>query len=150
MVLKQAVKSVDFSIIRAESVGEPIMDDARERRIEPRLRYQWPIWFAEDFAKTVSQGLMVDVSSGGMAFTCDVHESCPQPGQRLITRFSIPRLEANEFSDMTSFTRTARVCRVEKINRSLCRVAVQFDEPLSLKPCEQASIDLMRSQSPTA
>ena len=125
------------------------MDEARERRIEARLRYQWPVWFAEDFAKAVSQGLMIDVSSGGMAFTCDVHESCPQRGQRLITRFSIPRLEADEFSDMTSFTRTARVCRVEKVNRSLCRVAVQFDEPLSLKPCEQASIDLMRSQSRT-
>jgi len=149
MVLKQALKSVDFFIIGAKSVGEPIMDETKERRRESRLRYQWPIWFAEDFAKTVSQGLMVDVSSGGMAFTCDDRESCPQPGQRLITRFSIPRLEANEFSDMTSFTRTARVCRVEKVNRSLCRVAVQFDEPLSLKPCEQASIDLMRSQSPT-
>jgi len=149
MVLKQALKSVDFSIIRAESVGEPIMDEAREHRREPRLRYQWPIWFAEDFAKTVSQGLMVDVSSGGMAFTCDIDENCPQPGQQLITRFSIPRLEADEFSDMTSFTRTARVCRVEKVNRSLCRVAVQFDEALSLKPCEQASINLMRSQSST-
>jgi hypothetical protein len=125
------------------------MDETNERRREQRLSYQWPIWFAEDFAKAVSQGLMVDVSSGGMAFTCNASESCPQPGQRLITRFSIPRLQADEFSDMTSFTRTARVCRVEKVNRSLCRVAVQFDEPLSLKPCEQASIDLMRSQSST-
>jgi hypothetical protein len=124
------------------------MDEAGERRIEQRLRYQWPIWFAEDFAKTVSQGLMVDVSSGGMAFTCNADESCPQPGQRLITRFSIPRLETDDFSDMTSFTRTSRVCRIEKVNRSLYRVAIQFDEPLSLKPCEQASIDLMRSQTP--
>jgi len=53
------------------------MDQTEERRREQRLRYQWPVWFAEDFTKTVSQGLMVDVSSGGMAFTCNADQSCP-------------------------------------------------------------------------
>lgn len=118
-----------------------------ERRTEERLCYQWPVWFSEDFSKAVSQGLMVDVSSGGVAFTCNADKDCPQRGQRLITRFSIPRSEADDRSAVTSFTRTGCVCRVDKISRFVRRIAVQFDEALSLKPAEQASIDRMRSKS---
>ncbi len=118
-----------------------------ERRTEERLSYQWPVWFSEDFSKAVWQGLMVDVSSGGVAFTCTADQHCPQPGQRLITRFSIPRSDADEGSALTSFTRTGCVCRVDKVNPFVRRIAVAFDEALSLKPAEQASIDRMRSKS---
>jgi hypothetical protein len=121
------------------------MAEMRERRREERLRHQWPIWFAEDFKKDVHQGLMVDVASGGLAFTCKADEKCPQPGQRLTTRFSIPRLDLDDSSAMTSFTRTCRVLRVEILNSYLRRVAVQFEEPLSLKPGEQAAVDLIHS-----
>ena len=123
------------------------MDDPKKQRKEKRLRHQWPVWFSEDFKKAVFQGLMVDVSSGGLAFTCKANENCPHPGQRLITRFSIPRYGVDDSSAMTSFTRTGRVLRVDILNSQLRRVAIQFEEPLSLKPCEQASIDLMHSNS---
>ena len=126
------------------------MEEANERRREERLRYQWPVWFSQDFSKAVSQGLMVDVSSGGVAFTCNADENCPQLGQRLVTRFSIPRLEEGDSSATTSFTRRGHVCRTDKVNRFVRRIAVQFDEALSLKPAEQASIDLMRSRNPMA
>ena len=40
------------------------MENTLERRREKRLRYNWPVWFAEDFNAVLSQGQMVDVSSG--------------------------------------------------------------------------------------
>lgn len=123
------------------------MDKTKERRREERLRYQWPVWFAEDFKKTISQGLMVDVSSGGVAFTCSADENCPHVGQKLTTRFSIPRFGSEDSSAKASFTRIGRVCRVDNLNSALRRVAIQFEEPLSLKPGEEAAINLMRSEA---
>jgi len=104
------------------------MDKTKERRREERLHYQLPVWFAEDFNKTVSQGVMVDISNSGMAFTCDANENCPYPGQQLTTRFSIPCFGTPDRSDMKSFTRTGHVCRVDNITNNLYRVAIQFDE----------------------
>lgn len=123
------------------------MDEVENRRREARLRYRWPVWYAEDFKQTLSEGLMVDVSSGGLAFICNANENCPRVGQKLATRFSIPSSDKDESSDMTSFTRTGRVLRVDTVNSFLSQVAIQFDEPLSLKPCEQASIDMMHSNN---
>lgn len=123
------------------------MDEIQNQRREARLQYRWPVWFAEDFKQTLSEGLMVDVSSGGMAFICNAGENCPQVGQKLATRFSIPRSEEDDSSDMTSFTRTGLVLRVDIVNTFLRQVAIQFDEQLSLKPYEQASIDMMHSNN---
>ena len=115
------------------------MEQTIERRKEQRLRYHWPIWFAEDFGEVLSQGQMVDISSGGAAFTCTADENCPYPGQQITARFSIPRFGLAESFDMASFTRTGRICRVDDVNRFLRRVAVQFAQPLSFKPGEQAN-----------
>jgi hypothetical protein len=127
--------------------GAIMMDENKNRRREDRLQYKWPVWFAENFEQTLSEGLMVDVSSGGLAFVCNADEDCPQVGQRLTARFSIPRSEQDDPSDMTSFTRIGRVLRVDIVNTMLRQVAIQFEEPLSLKPCEQACIDMMHSKS---
>ena len=110
-------------------------------RREPRLRYQWTVLFAADSNQTVSEGLMVDISSGGLAFRCDAGENCPRVGQNLVTHFSIPSSEVYDSSSMMSFTRTGRVLRVEMINPFLCHIAVQFDEPLPIKPCEKAKFE---------
>lgn len=123
------------------------MDNPNEQRRENRLRHQWPVWFSQDFTKDVFQGLMVDVSSGGMAFTCNFDENCPQPGQQLKARFSIPRSGDDDPTATTSFIRNSRVIRVDVINNHLRRIAIQFDEPLSLKPGEQAAIEMMHQNS---
>ena len=123
------------------------MDETKNRRLEERLQYQWPVLFAEDFTESVSQGVMVDVSSGGLAFICSFDDNYPISGQQLALRFSIPKVDENNFSAMTSFTRIGKVLRVEDLNSSLCRVAIQFNEPLTLKPCEQAGIALMQRRS---
>ncbi len=113
------------------------MENSTERRLEQRLRYHWPIWFAEDFNETLSQGQMVDVSSGGAAFTCHADKTCPYPGQELTARFSVPCFAEDDAFDMASFTRPGRVCRVEEVNSFLRRVAVQFSESLPFRPGEQ-------------
>jgi hypothetical protein len=126
------------------------MGKSKYKRTEARLEHQWPVWFAEDFTETVSQGLMVDVSSGGLAFRCEAGENCPRVGQEISTRFSIPRsAEADDDSAITSITRSGRVLRVEQVSPFLRQVAIEFHEPLSLKPCEQAGIDLMHSRTAT-
>jgi hypothetical protein len=121
------------------------MENFENKRLEKRLNYQWPVLFAENFTESLSEGVMVDVSSGGLAFMCRIDENCPLPGQKLETRFSIPRTDDDGDTAMTSFTRIGRVLRVDEINSFLRRVAMQFDEPLTLKPCEQAGVALMQS-----
>jgi hypothetical protein len=123
------------------------MDKTKNRRREARLRYQWTVLFAEDSKKTVSEGLMVDVSSGGLSFRCDAGKNCPRVDQQLVTHFSVPRSEAYDPSSMMSFTRTGRVLRVDTVNPFLRHVAIQFDEPLPLKPCQKAAIDMMQDKS---
>jgi hypothetical protein len=103
--------------------------------------------FSEDFTQRVDQGLMVDISSGGIAFDCSTDKFVPQPGQTLTVKFSLPRFDEKDTEAVVSITRSGRVCRIENIGASVCRVAIQFDKPLTLKPCELANIELMRSQS---
>jgi len=114
------------------------MDEAAERRREQRLRYNWPIWFAEDFGEILSQGQMADISSRAAAFTCHADENCPYPGQHITARFSVPRFGPEDSFDMANFTRTGRIYRVDNVNSFLRRVAVRFAEPLPFKPGEQA------------
>lgn len=117
------------------------MEQAVERRKERRLRYHWPVWFAEDFNETLSQGQMVDVSSTGAAFTCRADEHCPYPGQHITARFSIPCFGLEYSFDMANFTRIGRICRVDNVNKFLRRIVMQFAEPLHFKPGEQAETE---------
>ncbi|HPS56168.1 MAG TPA: hypothetical protein PLP05_11270, partial [Sedimentisphaerales bacterium] len=114
------------------------MEFTTERRGEKRLRYHWPVWFAEDFNGLLSQGQMVDVSSVGAAFTCSSNYSCPYPGQTVTTRFSVPKFDGDNSFNIASFTRHSVVRRIDTINAFTKRVAVQFAEPLSFKPAQQA------------
>jgi hypothetical protein len=112
------------------------MAELIERRQEKRLRYHWPVWFAEDFGAILAQGQMVDISSGGAAFTCYTQE-CPAEGQAITARFSIPQYGTDASFDLSNFIRTGEVCRVEELNPYLRRVAVKFAKPLPFKPGEQ-------------
>ena len=113
------------------------MECVVERRGEKRLRYHWPIWFAEDFNGLLSQGQMVDVSSNGASFTCSANNSCPYPGQTVTTRFSVPRFDGDNSFNIASFTRHCHICRIDDINSFTKRVAIQFAEPLPFKPAQQ-------------
>ncbi|MCX5636760.1 MAG: hypothetical protein NTX52_03575 [Planctomycetota bacterium] len=121
------------------------MGENAERRIEKRLRYYWPIWFAEDFDDTLSQGQMADVSSKAAAFTC-YPDSCPSLGEQITARFSVPRYGPDDSFDMANFTRSGCVTRVDDVSKFLRRVAVQFAKPLPFRPGEQGD-DGTESQS---
>jgi hypothetical protein len=105
--------------------------------MEQRLCYQWPIWFAQDLNGDLSQGQMVDLSSRGAAFTCYADDRCPHLGQHLTARFSIPQYGRDDSFDLVDFVRAGRVCRVDGVNNALRRIAIQFSEPLPLRPGEQ-------------
>ncbi|MFA5422227.1 MAG: PilZ domain-containing protein [Phycisphaerae bacterium] len=118
------------------------MEEHSERRTERRLRYHWPVWFAEDFDQMLSQGQMVDVSSGGAAFTCHGDQHCPYPGQDVTARFSVPQFDTDNSFGLASFTRRGRVCRVDQLNGYTRRIAMQFSEPLPFKPGEQSDSEI--------
>ena len=121
----------------------------KERRAEQRLRYHWPIWFAEDFNRTLSQGQMIDISSKAAAFTCYADENCPYPGHQITARFSVPRFSTGESFDIANFTRIARICQVDidAVNPFLRRIVIQFTEPLPFKPGEQTNPSQQASSS---
>jgi len=126
--------------VKVKDLGAKVkMDSKHERRIEQRLNYRWPIWFAEDFDEALSQGEMVDISSVGASFTCRSGVNCPCTGQGVTSRFSVPRFGSDESFDLASFTRRGSVCRVEEVSEFLRRVAVQFAEPLPFRPGEQVA-----------
>ena len=112
------------------------MYEIAEKRKEKRLRYHWPIWFAENFDAELLQGQMFDITSEGAAFTCYA-DNCPHPGQNITTRFSVPRYGQDESFDVENYVRTGVICHVEEVSRYIRRVAFQFAEALPFKPAEQ-------------
>lgn len=104
------------------------MKTTKERRSENRLHYELPVWFAEGSADPSVQAVMVDISSGGIAFICDADVNCPPLGQQLTMRFNVPRYGI-DCSDMHEITRTGCVFRINELDESRHRVAVQFDDP---------------------
>ena len=116
------------------------MGDNIERRTERRLRYNWPVWFAEDYNDILAQGQMVDISSGGAAFTCYA-DNCPTAGDHITARFSVPRYEDSDAFDLESFIRDGNICRVEEVSPFIRRVAIQFAEPLPFRPGEEDKTD---------
>ncbi|HOL32737.1 MAG TPA: PilZ domain-containing protein [Anaerohalosphaeraceae bacterium] len=109
------------------------MNSLMERRREERLRYSWPVWFAEDFDDILTQGQMVDISSRGAAFTCYA-DRCPTNGEMITARFSVPKFEDSDSFDMENFIRDGRICRIDELGPYIRRVAIQFSEPLPFNP----------------
>jgi len=114
-------------------------------RSENRLRYSWPVWFAENFDDMLSQGQMVDVSSKGAAFTCYA-DKCPQYGQNITARFSVPRHHASDPFDMENFVRRGHICRIDDEGPYVKRIAVQFSEPLPFNPADPEKIEAKLEQ----
>ncbi len=111
------------------------MSEFQEKRNEKRLKYNWPIWFADQYNENLCQGQMVDISSTGAAFTCYA-DRCPLPGQKVSTRFSVPKYGEDSSFELENFIREGNISRVDDLSAFVRRVAVQFCEPLSFKPGE--------------
>ena len=111
------------------------MSSPDDRRTEKRLKYNWPVWFADDFNDSLCQGQMVDICSSGGAFTCYA-DRCPKLGQKLSARFSVPRFGEDNSFELENFIRDAYVSRVDEVSAFVRRVAVKFSDPLDFKPGE--------------
>jgi hypothetical protein len=111
-------------------------ENTMERRREKRLSYHWPVWFAENFGDTLSQGQMVDISSSGAAFTC-YGDACPTEGQYITTRFSVPRYGKDNSFELENWIRGGFICRIEHVNSYMKKIAIKFAEPLPFRPGEQ-------------
>jgi hypothetical protein len=119
------------------------MDSSAEQRQEQRLAFRSPIWYGEDLTKAVFLGLMEDVSSGGIAFSCTADDGRLQEGQRLTVRFSIPRFDDTDSQATVGVTRIGQIRWVTPVSSGTHRVGLQFDVPLSLKPAEEAAMTTM-------
>jgi len=138
IVFKQLLNPVDINKDRGKRIRQVItMEKTKEQRAEKRMRYHWFIQYADNVKQPLSQGRMVDVSSSGAAFFCFADKNCPQLGKLVATRFSVPDFDSDKPFDSASFSRIGRVCRVDNVNSSLRRVAIQFARPLPFKPGEQ-------------
>lgn len=120
------------------------MNEPMERRMEQRLHYNWPIWFADQLNEMLCQGQMVDICSNGAAFTCYA-DRCPEPGQRIMARFSVPQYDKDhpDSFDLANFIREANVSRVDEISAFVRRVALEFAEPLPFRPGEVTDTDAL-------
>ncbi len=112
------------------------MTDGRERRTEERLEHKWPVMFSDDFAQNLYQGLMVDVSSGGMAFTCSPEAARLETGTEISVQFGLPR-SSDPADGQINLMRTATIRRIDQISPSIYRIGVQFEKPLTLKPHQE-------------
>ncbi len=109
-----------------------------ERRREQRLYYRRPMWYFHTLNKIRHKGRMVDISSNGMGFTCSITAQNPLAARQTIsTRLDVPLFGKDGNYDMVRFDRDGQICRVEKVNNSTHRVALQFSQPLPFKPAEQ-------------
>ena len=122
------------------------MEDTKNRD-EQRLQYRWPVWFGEDSTQMVHPGLMVNVSSTGMAFTCKAGHNLLEPGRQLTVRFSLPRFDEQDPSATVGVTRTGQVRWTTAVGGGY-KVGFQFDTPLSLKPAEQAALAPLARDDP--
>ena len=124
------------------------MNKTENRRRAPRLRYRVTVHYSEhtEGETTTSEGQMLDISSGGLAFRCNAVENCPYEGQQLNIRFSIPNSKVHDAS-MMDFDRAGRVLRVQEVNPTLRNVAVRFDEPLPVGKVFFDTIGLYHSNS---
>jgi len=125
------------------------MDNNAENRQERRLAYRWPVWFSTDVTQALFPGLMEDISSGGIAFSYAAGAGPVQEGQRLTVRFSLPQFGHENPEATIGLTRTGRVRWMTPAEAGTCRVGLQFDTPLSLKPAEEAALAaLCRTPAP--
>ena len=119
-----------------------------EHRQEGRLGHQCLVWFGEDFAETMNQGLMVDISSRGIAFDCPADGVQPRAGECLTIRFSVPQFDGEDSMAEVSITRIGRVRRADNRASGICRVAVEFDTPLTLRPTDMTALSSACRRNP--
>jgi hypothetical protein len=121
------------------------METISEKRAEKRLRYRWPVRFKTGNNENTIAGQMVDVSSEALSFLCRADDKCPKLGDKLTAEFGVPYFNRDNSFDSVLFNRTGKVCRLDKLNERVHRVAVKLAQALFFKP-GQRDIDQVPAQ----
>ena len=100
-----------------------------ERRKHKRFPCRGVVWFGEN-TQVLKYGTIADIARFGVAFTCAGGSEHPQTGQRLVIRLGLAQDQLQECYDTPATSRIGRVCRVEKLSDTSCRVAVNLDQPI--------------------
>jgi hypothetical protein len=96
------------------------------------------MWYFQSLNKTRHKGQIVDVSSNGLGFTCNMSDrNFLAAKQKITTRIDVPLFAEDGSFDMVRFDRTGQIRRVEKLNNTVHRIALEFTQPLPFKPAEQ-------------
>jgi len=122
-----------------------------ERRREQRLYYRRPMWYFQSLSKARHKGQIVDISSNGMGFTCNIsNKNILAAKQKITTRVDVPLFGKDGNYDMIRFDRTGQIRRVEKLNNNMHRIALEFTQPLPFDPAEQGLPNSLIEQKLTA
>jgi tetratricopeptide (TPR) repeat protein len=132
---KHLLETLNFLMDEKDSAV--LAEKSIDQRAEQRLRYRWPVRFADGVNDKITQGQIVDVSSRGMAMLCHSDKHCPRKNQLVNIDFGVPHFGPSHSLDVVFVNRTGRVCRSEKLSKIVNRIAVKFDEPLFFKPGQQ-------------
>jgi hypothetical protein len=117
---------------------QPKQISFNERRREQRLHYRRPMWYFQSLNNARHKGQLIDISSNGLGFTCNMSgQNLLATKQKITTRIDVPLFAKDGSFDMIRFDRIGQIRRVEKLNNSVHRIALEFTQPLPFKPAEQ-------------
>ncbi len=112
-----------------------------ERRKEKRLHCDWVVWFSRDLNQSPCHGVIHDLSSKAISFSCHATQSFPHEGQELITYFYIPNTKLPD--SLRRVTRIGRIGRIDILDKFLRRVELNFYESLPFKPSELEAVNMV-------
>ena len=112
-----------------------------ERRTEKRLNCDWVIWFTRDLNQKPDHGVIHDLSSKAVAFSCHASENFPLEGQEIIVYFYVPNADLPD--SLHKVTRVGSIGRVDSLDKFLRRVELTFYEALPFKPGELEAINMV-------
>ncbi|MBW8000896.1 MAG: hypothetical protein FVQ80_02610 [Planctomycetes bacterium] len=112
-----------------------------ERRTEKRLNCDWVIWFTRDLNGNPEHGVVHDLSSKAVAFSCHASENFPIEDHELVVYFYVPNTELPD--SLRKVTRVGRIGRVDSLDKFLRRINLAFYEPLPFRPGELEAVNMV-------
>jgi hypothetical protein len=105
------------------------IQDQRERRVQPRMRYGWEMYFEQPGLAGCRHGQMVDLSQTAARFAV-AGGAGMEPGVRLDLRLSHPYVTDQYGYEVRTVSRAGQVLRVDQDNGHGQHVTVMLDRPL--------------------
>ncbi len=111
------------------AMQETVMVSHEERRMRPRMRYHWQMYFQIPDHGDYETGRMLDLSEISARFRVS-KETPIEPGMHLNMRFSHPYVSDNYEYQVRPAVREGQVLRVDRLQGWAQEVAVSLVEPL--------------------